>query len=67
MPDHSGAPGFGGIRQGDILVKYDGKQVVDFENLTKVISENAGGDTVTMEILRGEEQLVKEVALGEWK
>jgi hypothetical protein len=55
------------IRQGDILVKYDGKQVVDFENLTKVISENAGGDTVTMEILRGEEQLVKEVALGEWK
>ncbi len=55
-----------GLQQGDIIAKYAGKKVTDFQSLTSLIAENDVGDTVKIEILRGDGTLNKEVTFGEW-
>lgn len=64
-PDSSAAKS--DIRLNDVIVLYEGKRAPDFETLTKLIAANKAGDTVTMEILRGEEKLTKKITLGEWE
>ena len=54
------------VRVGDIITEYGGKPVPDFEALTKLIGENAAGDNVQVKLRRGEEELTKELTLGEW-
>lgn len=55
------------IRVGDIITEYAGKPVPDFQTLTSLIGENVGGDTVTLKLRRGgDEELTKELTLGEW-
>lgn len=56
-----------GIRQGDILTKFNGEFAKDFETLTTLIGKYEGGTTVEVEILRGEEKLKKSIKLGEWE
>ena len=55
-----------GLQSGDMIVKYQGQPVRDFDSLTKLIGENGPGDVVTLEIQRGDRTLVREVKLGEW-
>ncbi len=55
-----------GLTEGDIIVKYDGKEVTDFQGLTKLIVQNRGGDTITLEIQRDGKVISKKVTLGEW-
>lgn len=56
-----------GLRQNDIIAKFNGKKVFDFESLTKLIGENAPGDTVPLEVIRGTETFTKKLTLGEWE
>lgn len=42
-----------GIRNGDIVVSYDGKQITDMENLKKEIEEAPAGKEVILEVMRG--------------
>jgi hypothetical protein len=55
-----------GIRAGDVITKYENQTVRDFETLTRLISNNNVGDTVTVEILRDGRTLVKQIKFGEW-
>lgn len=65
-----------GLRAGDIIVTFAGKQVADFEGLTAVISQYGVDDVVEVEYLRrtvddegqdsGEQSLKTKVTLGEW-
>ena len=55
-----------GVQSGDVIVKYGGEKVDDFKGLTKLIAENAPGETIAIEIRRGEKILTKQIALGEW-
>lgn len=64
-PDSSAAKA--GIRIDDVIVTYEGEKTVDFENLTKLIARNKAGDTVSMVIHRGEQELTKKITLGEWE
>jgi len=41
--------------------------VPDFTVLTNLIATNQPGDRVTLKILRGQSQMVKQVTLGEWE
>lgn len=64
---HSGsAAAKAGLLVGDIIVRYNGEPVVDFESLKDLISENDAGDTVPIEIKRGGQTVQREITLGEW-
>jgi hypothetical protein len=63
-----------GLQPGDIITKFDGKDVDDFDSLTDMIKDKAGDDVVNLEFQRevqvGEkietQTLKKEVTLGKW-
>ena len=63
-----------GIQPGDIITKFDDKDVEDFDSLTGMIKDKAGGDSVELEVQReiqvGEkterQTLKKKVTLGKW-
>lgn len=42
-----------GFRPGDIIVRYNQEVVLDFENLTKKISQHRGGEKTTITVARG--------------
>jgi hypothetical protein len=56
-----------GLQMGDVIVRYDGKKVDDFEGLTALIALHAPGETSEVEILRGSVVHKKKVTLGEWE
>ncbi len=64
-----------GLEPGDVIVKFEGKDVTDFLGLTELISAKAGGETVELEIERqtqvGEkiekQRLTKKATLDQWK
>jgi hypothetical protein len=55
-----------GILPGDIITAFDGKPLADFDRLTVRIAQHRPGDTVDVEILRGEETKKLSVTLGRW-
>jgi S1-C subfamily serine protease len=52
------------LRLGDVILQVDGKDMNEQEDLIKAISEHKVGDTLTVKILRGEEEKNLEVTLG---
>jgi S1-C subfamily serine protease len=52
---------------GDVVIKFQGHPVNDFDQLTAQIANCQAGDTVVIQIRRGGETLDKHVTLGEWK
>jgi regulator of protease activity HflC (stomatin/prohibitin superfamily) len=48
----------GGLRRGDIIVKFSGQPVRQVEDLQRLVSEAPLGETVEIEILRGDQTLV---------
>ncbi len=55
-----------GLIQDDVILKYDGKDVLSFEQLRNLIAANAPGDEVAIVIRRGKNEMEKTVKLGEW-
>lgn len=54
-----------GLKEDDIILEIDG-QAVDSDNLlSEVIKQYLPGDTITLKVLRGKEELILSVALGE--
>jgi S1-C subfamily serine protease len=53
-----------GIRLNDVITQVEGKDMNEIEDLLKVINEHKVGDTLTVKILRGEEEKTLEVTLG---
>jgi S1-C subfamily serine protease len=49
---------------GDIIVKADGRALVSTERLREVVSEKEPGDTVELEIYRGQEREKLQIKLG---
>ncbi len=54
----------GGIREGDIIVEYNGRRVDTFEQLRRFIFCNKVSDKVTLKVRRGKEILELKVTLG---
>lgn len=55
-----------GVQEGDVVLEFNGKPVASFENLTALIAENVAGDKVKIKLKRFDEELTKELTLGEW-
>jgi hypothetical protein len=56
-----------GLREGDVIVSFDGQQIGDFESLTALIAQHSGGDRVAVEFLRDGMKQQVEVVLGQWE
>lgn len=54
------------IRVGDVVTEFAGKPVPDFQSLTALIGEHDIGETVSLKLRRGDEELTKQLTLGEW-
>jgi hypothetical protein len=55
-----------GIVAGDVVTSMDGHTLPDFDRLTARIAQHAPGETVEVEILRGNERKKLAVTLGSW-
>jgi hypothetical protein len=56
-----------GLQVGDLIEKYEGKPIASFEELTAAISQNGPGDTVSVQIIRGDQTMTKKLKLGGWE
>jgi hypothetical protein len=56
-----------GLQVGDSIEEYDGKRVGSFEELTAAIAQNSPGDTVSVQIVRGGQTMIKKLELGDWE
>lgn len=54
-----------GILSGDLIIALDGVAIDGFRDLTRTLSERQVGDTVTVTVRRGDQQLDFDVVLGE--
>ena len=55
-----------GLQVDDEVVKFNGQPVKDFTELKSFISDYSPGDSVTVEVKRGEEVGPIKVSFGEW-
>ncbi|RLD13471.1 MAG: serine protease [Caldiserica bacterium] len=54
-----------GLKEFDIITKFDGKEVTTVQELTKYIREHKVGDTVKIEIIREKKHITLDVTLKE--
>lgn len=54
-----------GLREGDIILEWDSEKLTPERSLGKIIQEHQPGDKVGLTVLRGEQEMFFEVALGE--
>ena len=54
-----------GLKEFDIIIKFDGKEVTTVQELTKYIREHEVGDTVKIEIIREKKHITLDVTLKE--
>ena len=61
----AGSPGdVGGLRAGDVIVKFGGRPVTDIYTYTDALNANAPGDTVDVEVLREGALVTLRITLG---
>jgi len=60
----SGPAARGGLRNGDLVVSFDGKPVADNRALPRIVANTAIGKTVTVEVLRGGRKSIHQVAVA---
>ncbi len=56
-----------GLKAEDILRKFGGEEIKDFDDFTAKLKKKKAGDKVTLEVERGDKTVVLEVVLGKWK
>ena len=54
-----------GIKAGDIILEFNGQKITQDNSMAKIITNSNPGDKVTLEVLRGGEELSIDVILGE--
>lgn len=53
-----------GVKAGDVIVKFHGKEVTDFASLQLLVNDCEPGDKVEIELLRGERRIVLSLEVG---
>ena len=62
--DAKGPASAGGIQTGDVIVKFDGRDIVDSRDLPKLVAQAPVGKDVSVVLLRAGHELTKTVRLG---
>ncbi len=55
------------LMKGDVVVKYDGETLIDFDHLTRITRRHEVGDKLPVEVSRNGEQFEIEIELTGWK
>ncbi len=55
----------GGMRAGDVVLSFDGKKIEDMRSLPRIVAETAIGKKVEVRVLRGGDEKILTVELGE--
>lgn len=53
-----------GIEAGDVIVKFDGREIADFESLQQLVNDHRPGDEVAVVVRRGEETKELNLKIG---
>jgi serine protease Do len=53
-----------GIQSGDVIIRFDGKEIASSSDLPRIVAETPVGKTVDIVIIRRGEEMVKQVTLG---
>ena len=53
-----------GLQAGDIVVKFDGKEITDFDSLFAAVAEHQPGERVKVVVKRGEETKELQLKIG---
>lgn len=61
----SGPAQEGGIKAGDIVIAFDGKDIEDMRSLPRIVAETAIGKDVSVKVIRNGEEVMLTVKLGE--
>jgi serine protease Do len=62
--DDKGPAKPGGLEPGDVVVKFDGKDVKEMRDLPRIVADTPVGKTVDVVIVRNGQELTKSVKLG---
>ena len=54
-----------GLRVGDLVTAYDGRAIESFADLGAAVRASQPGDTVTLTVIRPEQEITVEVTLAE--
>lgn len=54
-----------GLKEGDIILEFDGQKITTENTLAKIIQKYNPGDKIILKILRDKEEKIIEVTLGE--
>ena len=57
----------GGIKDGDVILEFDGKLINEMKELPKIVAETEVGKTVKVKIWRNKKSLTKTILLGRLK
>ncbi|MDA8088050.1 MAG: trypsin-like peptidase domain-containing protein [Nitrospiraceae bacterium] len=64
----SGGPaGNAGIKSGDIIVSFDGKDISQVDDLARIVADTPPGKTASVKIMRNGRETVKQVTVSEEK
>ena len=55
------------LKKGDVIVKYDGEALIDFDHLTRITRRHEVGDKLPVEVRRNGEPAEFEIELTGWK
>jgi serine protease Do len=56
-----------GIEQGDVILQFDGKEVVESKDLPRIVAATSVGKTVNIKLLRDGKEIERTVKVGEMK
>jgi serine protease Do len=54
-----------GLKEGDIILEFNGEKITTDNSLSKIIMKYNPGDKITLKILRNGQEITIEVVLGE--
>ncbi len=54
----------GGIKAGDIILEFDGKQINEMSELPRIVAETEVGKKVKLKVWRNKREITKEIILG---
>ncbi|MBS0261741.1 MAG: PDZ domain-containing protein, partial [Planctomycetes bacterium] len=55
------------LKKQDLIVKYDGEELIDFEHLTRITRKHDVGDRIPVEVVREGKIVTFEIELVGWK
>ncbi|MSR57644.1 MAG: PDZ domain-containing protein [Planctomycetaceae bacterium] len=56
-----------GLEEGDVIIKYGGKEIAAFEELIEITKDHSAGDKIKLEINRDGQAITLEATLGDWQ